>query len=752
MEQTLLTDQDNGLVYADAGASDRAWFAALADRANVDLETAGFPPVPRRPHARRAHGDALGVDARLVRAVDAPDPHAAALLLDLRPVAGGLEIGAARGGARRAARATSASCAFLVRDALELRAPAVDLGAAAGRSVDVDLKWQGIPPVVFLARCYAAEVGATERPTLARLEAAVRAGLMDGDLFAAVAGAYRFLLGLRLRVQLGRLARGAPATNEVPLAELSAIERERLKDAFRAIRAWQDKAAYHYRWTLLMAAIAADPAAFLRADPAVRRAPRAALRRGRAARSTSATAAARVAHRAAPAASRSRISVVVRKGAVRLERGGQTLQVLEEGETFGYTSLITARRRPSTSSVEEDLVAYRLPAESSAAPRRRAVRAPLRGRARRAAPRRASRRPPVAPLPGRPLARGRAARRAGPPFGSTRTRPSATRRASCASERDLVGARPQRAARHRHRPRLPQPRARRGARARDAASPQVVSRAAPDASRAGTPVYEAWAALLDAGVHHLPVVRGGEIVGVLTSTRPPPLLGAGADRGAPRGRAARRRATRSPGYARRVDRHGLGARRRRPRRVRRSRRSSRGSATRSSAGSSRSAEADLGPPPAPYAWLALGSEGRMEQTLLTDQDNALVYADEGAAPRGWFAALARARERRPRGGRVPALPGRLHGARLARDRLDEWRARFVGLDRRAVAARRCSTPPSSSTSGAWPGRSTSRRSRRSAPPPAKTPAFLRFLARAALEFKPPPPLLLRLRGEAPRST
>ena len=32
---------------------------------------------------------------------------------------------------------------------------------------------------------------------------------------------------------------------------------------------------------------------------------------------------------------------VIRKGTVRLEREGQTVQVLEEGETFGYTSLIT---------------------------------------------------------------------------------------------------------------------------------------------------------------------------------------------------------------------------------------------------------------------------------------------------------------------------------------------------------------------------------------------------------------------------
>ncbi|MFP4437044.1 MAG: DUF294 nucleotidyltransferase-like domain-containing protein [Chloroflexaceae bacterium] len=53
------------------------------------------------------------------------------------------------------------------------------------------------------------------------------------------------------------------------------------------------------------------------------------------------------------------------------------------------------------------------------------------------------------------------------------------------------------------------------------------------------------------------------------------------------------------------------------------------------------AEEALGPPPCPYAWLLLGSAGRYEQTLHTDQDNALVYADDaspGAAD--YFTALA----------------------------------------------------------------------------------------------------------------
>lgn len=35
----------------------------------------------------------------------------------------------------------------------------------------------------------------------------------------------------------------------------------------------------------------------------------------------------------------------------------------------------------------------------------------------------------------------------------------------------------------------------------------------------------------------------------------------------------------------------------------------------------------MGPPPVPFCWLLMGSEGRKEQTFRTDLDNALVYAD-----------------------------------------------------------------------------------------------------------------------------
>ncbi len=54
------------------------------------------------------------------------------------------------------------------------------------------------------------------------------------------------------------------------------------------------------------------------------------------------------------------------------------------------------------------------------------------------------------------------------------------------------------------------------------------------------------------------------------------------------------------------------------------------------------AEAQLGPPPVPYAWLVCGSQARREQTSLSDQDNALLIADTMQPEHdAWFAELAR---------------------------------------------------------------------------------------------------------------
>jgi CBS domain-containing protein len=247
-EQTLLTDQDNALVFADEGASSREYFTALADRANTDLSAAGFPRCPGGYMARNHCGTLSEWRDRFAGWVADPTAQGvleAAIFFDFRRVAGSLDLAPLQelldGIPRREAFLRS-----LVRQALDFRPPPLLVLRLRG-GADLDLKRQGIAPVVFLARCYGLAVGSNARNTLDRLRAATRAGLMGPEASAAVIDSYRYLLGLRLRMQLKMISEGKAPTNMVSLSQVSGIERSRLKDSLRAIASWQDKAAYRYQ-------------------------------------------------------------------------------------------------------------------------------------------------------------------------------------------------------------------------------------------------------------------------------------------------------------------------------------------------------------------------------------------------------------------------------------------------------------------------------------------------------------------------
>ncbi|HET7754620.1 MAG TPA: DUF294 nucleotidyltransferase-like domain-containing protein [Anaeromyxobacteraceae bacterium] len=249
MEQTLLTDQDNALVFADEGIAHRPWFQLLAERVNADLEEAGFPACHGGYMARQWNGPLGEWVVRFRDWVDSPSPQAllqAAIFFDFRRVGGHLELAALEELVASAAT-RPAFLRFLARTAMAFRPPISILLRLRGSSSVVDLKAHGISPVVFLARCYGLEAGASARNTLERLESAVRAGHLAEENRALVSDAYRFLIGLRLRLQLRAVSRGEEPSNKVALSDLSALERTRLKEAFRAIRAWQQDAEYHYR-------------------------------------------------------------------------------------------------------------------------------------------------------------------------------------------------------------------------------------------------------------------------------------------------------------------------------------------------------------------------------------------------------------------------------------------------------------------------------------------------------------------------
>lgn len=91
-------------------------------------------------------------------------------------------------------------------------------------------------------------------------------------------------------------------------------------------------------------------------------------------------------------------------------------------------------------------------------------------------------------------------------------------------------------------------------------------------------------------------------------------------------------------------------------------------------------ETEAGKPSVPYTWLAFGSEGRMEQTLKTDQDNGILFETNGEDPetlRRELLPLAKRINHALAEVGFPLCPGNIMASNpeccLSRD---EWQSRF----------------------------------------------------------------------------
>jgi CBS domain-containing protein len=144
------------------------------------------------------------------------DPQAllnASIFFDFRPLAGDAGLaGALRDAVLAQTRANRSFCRAMAQSALQTRPP---LGLVTDFSTDVlDLKLLGARPFVDAARVLALAQGSGQTGTAARLRAVGEAGAVD---------AFHFVQALRLR----------GGANRVDVAELGAIERRVLKEAFR---------------------------------------------------------------------------------------------------------------------------------------------------------------------------------------------------------------------------------------------------------------------------------------------------------------------------------------------------------------------------------------------------------------------------------------------------------------------------------------------------------------------------------------
>jgi CBS domain-containing protein len=247
-EQTLLTDQDNALIWEADSPEAAAYFGRLAERIIEDLKAAGFPECAGGYMATKWRGPLPEWEERFRGWIEEPDAQAllrSSIFFDLRRVAGDLPLDTITAILQTA----SAHAPFLARlaaTALEFRPPLTLFRTVREEEGRVDVKKGGLMPISGLARAYGLEAGSTATSTLDRLSAAAGAGLLPEADAENLREAYGFLLQLRLRHQLRNLDAGYAPDNRVELESLSAMERSQLKDVFQATHEAQTAAAWHF--------------------------------------------------------------------------------------------------------------------------------------------------------------------------------------------------------------------------------------------------------------------------------------------------------------------------------------------------------------------------------------------------------------------------------------------------------------------------------------------------------------------------
>jgi CBS domain-containing protein len=250
LEQMLLTDQDNALIFSEASVEAQAYFTALASRVVDSLIQVGFPPCPGGYMATN-WCKPLDVWQQLFpRWVLLPEAQAlleAAIFFDFRPVVGTLSLTPLEE-LLASAQTVELFILHMLRTALLWGPPLGFFNRLRSDHGMVDIKRGGIAPIVSLARVGALAAGSHARSTLERLVVAGQSeAILSRDHATMLAEIFPFLLHIRLRQQLAALQAHQPVEHKVRLAELSTLERRHLKEAFVVIRQIQDviRASWH---------------------------------------------------------------------------------------------------------------------------------------------------------------------------------------------------------------------------------------------------------------------------------------------------------------------------------------------------------------------------------------------------------------------------------------------------------------------------------------------------------------------------
>ncbi|MEQ9696109.1 putative nucleotidyltransferase substrate binding domain-containing protein [Shimia sp. SDUM112013] len=251
-EQTGVSDQDNCMILDDAVTEDQrtGYFAELAKFVSDGLDVCGYFYCP---------GDMMATADRWCQPlrvwkgyfdgwINKPNPEAqmlASVMFDLRPIGGHADLFEdLQEQTLKIASANSIFVAHMISNSLKHQPPLGLLrGFATIRSGEhknqLDMKHNGVVPIVDLARVYALQGRLTAVNTRARLEEAQHSGVLSESGAADLLDAYDLIAETRLLHQAELVKTGKAPDNYLRPSDLSDFERSHLRDAFVVVKSLQ---------------------------------------------------------------------------------------------------------------------------------------------------------------------------------------------------------------------------------------------------------------------------------------------------------------------------------------------------------------------------------------------------------------------------------------------------------------------------------------------------------------------------------
>jgi len=253
-EQLLKTDQDNALVWRD-GYTPPADLEAICDSFSQALAQFGYPPCAGRIMVNNpAWRDSAQDFTRRLRQWQLMSDGEAlmnlAIFLDAHAVSGDVRLLAQLQQEARSAMAHSD--AMLARFAAATEAFGSSQGwwsrlLGVGESTGLNLKKEGIFPIVHGVRSLALQALLNETSTADRLEALAARGVITTRQASDWTQCLHYLMGLKLQAGLAEIDLDQPVSGDVDVGRLSTLDRDLLKDALGVVRQCKTFLRQHFR-------------------------------------------------------------------------------------------------------------------------------------------------------------------------------------------------------------------------------------------------------------------------------------------------------------------------------------------------------------------------------------------------------------------------------------------------------------------------------------------------------------------------